>query len=469
MRAAGDGVLGGDAIPGDSGAVEAMASRLRNSANEVGSIQHRIGSVGLVGSWSGQAAGAFKSSLHELPGELSKLHSSFDAAAGALASYASALSDAQSKANWYARQIEEAESDLQGAQQRHSSAQSAVDSARRSHMAASDPVSKASAQRALDSASGEAARASAAVEEISGKIDSLRSSAHTNHEQWEAAASACCSGLDAASHLGIRNSVGSWFDRNVTHGIPGKAVGAVASGVAWTFREGEELVEDVGHWAGRTWDDVGKLGGDILSGHLSWADTRAVLEDAKAPLIVAGIGLTVAAVVLTDGAATPLLVAEVDIATAGSAVATATALDDVAIGVGDSSEAIFGDTEEKRGKYRDGLLDDATNLGTDLIGVHGAHGSIATAQKDQALSKKAAEEMQKYRDTGRSGYKGWATRYQNQMTTKGDRIRETAIDEAKKQVLEKGVESLETSSSSPQCPAPTIPHEITLPSFAVAS
>lgn len=457
-RAAGEGTLGGDAIPGDPGAVEAMASRLRRSAAEVASIQQRIASVGLSGSWSGQAAAAFKSSLHELPGELSKLHSSFDGAAGAIGAYAAALSDAQGRANWYARQIEQAESDLSAAQERHASAQSALDSARRSHLAATDPASKASAQRAVDYASGAAARAGAEVDELDGKIASLRTAAHANHEQYEAAASACCSGLDAASHLGIRNSLSSWWNRHITHGFPGEAVAAVAGGVAWVFKEGDDVVEGVEHWTGNTIKDVGKFADDLAHGQLSWEDARAVLEDARAPLVLAGIGLTVAAVVATDGAATPLLIAELS-----GGVTAVTAADDIAIGAGDSSEALFGETAATREKYRSQLVGDAANLGGDLIDAHGANSALTRAKDDRVFAQKAAQETQKYEATGNSAFKGWATRYTNRISTRGQRLWESLKDEGKKFVIDKGAKEIEHELSPPPCPAPTVPHQIPVP------
>ena len=247
---------------------------------------------------------AFRSSLNELPGELQKINSSFGAAAGAVGSFATTLAELQSRANWYASQIEQASSDLQSAQNRHAAAEKELHTAKHSHAVASDPVSKASWQRALDDASTAVATANADQDEFNGQISNLRSAAHLNHSEYENAANVCCSGLETASHLGIRNS----FTHALGHFLHDVGSG-IATGVVWAGREVERAGEDVEQWGEQTWKDAA----DAFWNHPSWGALRTVLEDVKEPLEIAGAVLAVtglvASVFLTGGADTPLVAA----------------------------------------------------------------------------------------------------------------------------------------------------------------
>jgi uncharacterized protein YukE len=362
---AGGGVLEqeGNAIPGEPSALDSLAGQLRDAAGTVASIQSRISAEGLAGDWKGSAAAAFRSSLQELPGELGQLQNSFGTAADVLSSYASTLAGFQDTANWLAGQIIQAEEDLQGAQQRHAAAQSSLDHAFKSYMNASDPVSKASSQRELDRAGTTAAQAGASVNEFNGQLEGLKAQATANRIDFQAAASACCAGLNTAGNLGIHNSLGSWWDRNVIHGIPGKVVHGVGAAVLWTGKEIEDAGKAVEHWAETTAKDFNAFLKDP-----SWDTARKLLEDVKAPLTVAGVVLLVAGVVFTGGTL------GVVIAAAADTVVVLNTADDLAVAGGDASEAEWGSGTEQE-EARGHLLGDAEGLATDAVDLKVIHGT----------------------------------------------------------------------------------------------
>jgi uncharacterized protein YukE len=397
---AGGSILGADAIPGDVGGLEGLAGQLSTTAADVQSIQSRISSEGLAGSWSGHAADAFRAALNDLPAELEKLHGSFGAAAQVLRSYSSSLGEFQGRADWYAEQIEHTEGELRGAQQRHSAAQSDYTAATHAYVSAGDPITKASAQQSLDHAGASAARAAGEVDEISGRISSLRTAAHANRREFEVAASACCSGLDSASHLGIRNSFSSWWDRNVVHGIPGKALHDVEGAVAWTGHEIEDAGKSVVHWAETTVKDV-----RALLDRPSWDTLRAVIEDLKGPLAVAGVLLAIAAVVVAPESLPFLLAASADLTEVNAGL-------DVAVASGDGVAALEGD-EEARSR----LIGDAADLALDEVSVHDIPDDEGFLNENAALRSKLESRTTLYELTGESQWKSAATHYQEKMLT----------------------------------------------------
>src|ERR1039458_1049514 len=109
-------------IPGSPGGLDALAGQLENAANDINAVRDRVATNGLDGEWSGQAADAFRSTLHRLPGELATVGGAFGDAMGTIRSFAGRLAGLQQQAQWYDEKLEESERDLQEANARHDQA-----------------------------------------------------------------------------------------------------------------------------------------------------------------------------------------------------------------------------------------------------------------------------------------------------------------------------------------------------------
>lgn len=445
-------MLGDNAIPGDPGALQTLSSQLRATAGQVADIRGRFAGRGTGAHWSGRAAEAFRSSLNELPGELDKLYGSYTVAADAIGAYAGTLAELQGRANWYAGQIEEAAAAQQAAQARSAAAARDLHAARQAHASATDPVSQSSAQRAMEHAGSAIAHANAEHDEALSKVASLHAAAAANHDAFEAAAQTCCSQLDIASHLGIRNSVVKALEH-----VGGQVLQTLASPFVWA---GKEVYK---------WGDHALHDAETFLHDPSWENLRNVLEDAKAPLEVAGAALLIAglaaSVIASGGADAPVLLALADAAgtmdAVGFGVNTATLAIDGTVTAGDGSEAIFGSGQAQR-DARGHLVGDAFDTATDAaVGATGTHES---AQLD-SLADKASNEALDYLDTGNSHYLSWVTRYQKQYLHKYLNIVGTSkLEEMGVHYLssfDKG--NLEQLIPGRDTPKPTLFHRIVLP------
>jgi uncharacterized protein YukE len=80
----------------DPGSIRALADRLKQVASTAGQLQSELGTMGT--SWTGNAAASFQTKLHELPGELAHVSSSFVAASSALYTWAGDVEEFQQEA-----------------------------------------------------------------------------------------------------------------------------------------------------------------------------------------------------------------------------------------------------------------------------------------------------------------------------------------------------------------------------------
>jgi uncharacterized protein YukE len=363
---AGAPTLGPFVIPGDPGALQAIAVRIRQIAAQVGDIRSRVESNGLGGSWSGRAADAFKSALGELPGELDKLYNSFSTAADAVTAYAGKVADFQSQANWLAAQLRQIEQEVNDAQSRQQSAERDFRSALNTRNSASDPASQARAQSAIDGAARALAKAGADQEASQARGKSLMGTAESNWQDFQVAAQSCASQLQTASQLGIQNSffkpIGDFF---------GHVGGAVVGVVTWTAGKIGEGIGAAGHWMDEHWKDI-----------------RHVLDALKKPLeIIGAVAIVVAAAATLQPellVAMPWLVGAVG---ASDALTTGMLATDSAITGGDAVEAAIG-SGRPRAKAEADLETDATSLASDYV-TRGAGG-----ETKQALS--GMQSAQKY-------------------------------------------------------------------------
>jgi uncharacterized protein YukE len=270
-------------IPGNPGGLQSLAAQLRTAAGDIASVQSRVASNGLHGSWSGHASEVFRSTLHELPGELGPIVTSFEDSAQALTTFAARLSGLQEQARWCEQQMGRAQQELRAANARHAAAQTKLNAARLAHAAAADPVSLHTAQSAVSLGEGLMRQAGADIEDIGGGIAQLGARAQGVLNRYEDAVRACCSSLDASRHSGGR-SLGGWVHSHV-----GGLLGHVdRTAVAW-WRSGERTVRDAEHVGAQALREFDRAWAPLRAGLTL---TSEALSDAT--LYVCGGGLVVA-------------------------------------------------------------------------------------------------------------------------------------------------------------------------------
>jgi uncharacterized protein YukE len=321
-------------IPGSPGGLEALASQLNNAANDIDSVRDRVATNGLEGTWSGHAADAFRSSLHELPSELAKVGGAFTSAAGAVSAFAGRLSELQQQAEGYQRRAEEAERELQDANARHAEAQTKLDESRVAHSLATDPVSLNTASQAVTLGESVVRQTAADIEEVGGNISRLVSAQQTVRDEYEDAVRVCSAALDAARDSG-GHALSGWRSR-FDH-ITGRL--EHDGGVLWhdTDRGAHDLERDAEHAGGIT----------LRVFHDEWGFVRAALVDtstalAEATLIVCGAVLVVGVALAPFGVGEAILAADAVVVDASGDVLE---IEGSLILAGDSAAALTGDEQ----------------------------------------------------------------------------------------------------------------------------
>ncbi len=338
-------------IPGSPGGLDALAGQLENAANDINAVGDRVATNGLDGEWSGQAADAFRSTLHRLPGELTTVGGAFGDAMGTIRSFAGRLAELQQQAQWYQEKMEESERDLQAANARHDEAAEGLRNANRAQAAATDPVSLNAAKQAVDLGESMVRQAIADVEDIGGQISQLNSGTDSIRREYEEAVRSSCSALDAACPPGesLWSGLRHGFD-DMTGGAI-RLGGAVWRGADRDVHDAERDVKDVAHFTVHEFDE-------------HWGELRSVLAEVGTGLMIAGV---VAGVVLltavTMGADVPFLLGAAPLALAAFGAADAGTILE-----GDDIEATTGDASERE-QYGRLLPGDVFNVGLAAFGV----------------------------------------------------------------------------------------------------
>ena len=338
-------------IPGSPGGLDALAGQLENAANDIDAVRDRVATNGLDGEWSGQAADAFRSTLHRLPSELAAVGGAFSNAIGTIRSFAGRLAELQQQAQWYDEKLEESERDLQEANARHDQATESLRSANRAQAAAADPVSLHSAKQAVERGESMVRQAITDIEDLGGEVSQLNSGADSIRREYEEAVRSSCSALDAACPPG--ESVWS----GLRHGFDDMTGGAILlGGAVWRgtdrgLHDAEKGLDDAAHFTVHEFDE-------------HWGELRSVLVEVGTGLMIAGV---VAGVVLltavTMGADVPFLLGAAPLAlTAFGAADAGTILE------GDDIEATTGDASERE-QYGRLLPGDVFNVGLAAFSV----------------------------------------------------------------------------------------------------
>jgi uncharacterized protein YukE len=286
------GILGADAVRGDPDAMGTVAWFLRSTADELHSVRATLERDRFSGVWEGAAADAFRELLHNTPEDLDKAARSYELAADTVGRYAGQLRSAHDVAQHLAARLAELMAQAGQADGGSRTARQAVEVARRAVSHATDPIARLSAERMLDERLRALAGADGHRNAIYGQIDAIRRQAADNRRALDAASQVTGDQLAEASRAGMRNSVGSWFERN----------GAVLGTVAHVALEGLKI-------AAHTLVDAYRVI-DALRAYIkdpSWANLSEVLSHLGSALTVVTFVLTAALVIATGGAALALV------------------------------------------------------------------------------------------------------------------------------------------------------------------
>jgi hypothetical protein len=179
------GIPDGLAVRGDPDEVAALSRELRRIADHVAECKDQLSAAAGNVDWSGEAADAYRDKLGSLPGELEKVHVSYQGVCWALSSYESSLRDLRGRSGRAGRRANDAQGRIE-----------MVARAKRSGQP-HDPRWDAEEQAARDD------------------LHSAQRDAGNVHQEFEDAVRTCCNRIRGASDAGIRNSLGSGFERYV--------------------------------------------------------------------------------------------------------------------------------------------------------------------------------------------------------------------------------------------------------------
>ncbi|MGW0736274.1 DUF6531 domain-containing protein [Streptomyces sp. NPDC002851] len=213
--------LEGDPVPGDPQRVRKLARELHDFAEDVGTALRQIRAMAgedTLQRWSGKSANKFKEQFDGVPGNLTKLRTSYDLAGDAFADYWPKLERAQSLADRALVKGREAREDLNAAQGRLDGATDWVKTATAKTKAYDDAKGpEAPDESKVRAATRNAQQANSARSSAQGDVDSAQSAldaakamAQEARELREDAARVCKDKLDEASDAGIQNR--DWWE-----------------------------------------------------------------------------------------------------------------------------------------------------------------------------------------------------------------------------------------------------------------
>jgi uncharacterized protein YukE len=208
------GILGGDAVRGDADALTAVAGFMRSVAHDLHDVRTTLERHAFAEVWEGTAAEAFRELLRETPDDLQRAERSYDMASQAVSTYAGHLRDARATAQSLADRLAALERQSAQLAGSHRTAELAVGNGRYAVSHATDPAAHSSALRVLDDRLRALAGLQSQRGSVDAQIDAIRRQARANRRALDAAAQVAGDQVIQASHAGIRNSLGSWWDRH---------------------------------------------------------------------------------------------------------------------------------------------------------------------------------------------------------------------------------------------------------------
>lgn len=267
--------LGAWEIPGDAGAVLAVADRLGTIAVNTAEIARQVEAGKLAGNWSGPSADAFALLVENLPKDIKKIADAHDTASSALSKFGHDLQWMKTQAGQLASQLDGARAEAAAAAARQKAAKKAALGAQMQHTKTTlDPAAHHVAGQQLAKANHDLADASSAKERTSGSVGSLEAQAKALHDTFVAAAKQATQSVNDACTLSLGDRWGAGYARYVEGTVLDTALQAIVA----PFRA--------------LWE----LPGAILkfAGDPSWTNARAIIDGVGA--IVTIVALAVALV-----------------------------------------------------------------------------------------------------------------------------------------------------------------------------
>lgn len=203
-------ILGVDAVAGAPDALLSVSAFLRTAAGEVGLVRAALERPAVVCHWEGAAADAFRDLLADTPHDLTRAAASYELAATTMARYAASHRRARDAALVLAQRLAALVDQADGAHGSSRAARRALDAARRS--ASSDRTTQA--RERVDDALRSVAAAEDRAVALRAQIEAVQREAHENRRALDGVAAWAAEELRRASHLGLRNSLGSCARRH---------------------------------------------------------------------------------------------------------------------------------------------------------------------------------------------------------------------------------------------------------------
>ncbi|RPE41670.1 hypothetical protein EDD90_4761 [Streptomyces sp. Ag109_O5-1] len=212
-----------DPTPGDSHEVKLQAQRYKTFVEDVSTVLRGMRSASkdsVLKESDGKAMDAFKEQIGKLPGQLQKLHDSYDLVAGALLAYAGKLEDAQATADHALAKARTLRGDLSRAQSRLASATTAANTAKSAQdkvnnptgdTPAPDPAKVRKATRDAQHANEHQQAAQGQVGSLNAQLAELKTKAENAGKDQDKAATKLVQDIHSASDAGIHNK--KWYEK----------------------------------------------------------------------------------------------------------------------------------------------------------------------------------------------------------------------------------------------------------------
>jgi uncharacterized protein YukE len=226
-------------LTADTGEIGSLAAAFHRVASQAQTSAAALRGANADGTWTGQAADAFRTQLGKLPGDLDKVQHSYGEVATALSAYATGLEPLQTQFRSLASQLSTTRSSLSTAQSNLSTAKSSLSTANAAAHATSSTPAVVNAHTAVSNASG-------AVGNLQGQVSGLESRGHQLLDEFDTIRGHARSTVSSAS--GIAPSHG-WFS-SMMHSI-GNFMGGVGHFFAGigedVWNSAKSLPSDVAH------------------------------------------------------------------------------------------------------------------------------------------------------------------------------------------------------------------------------
>lgn len=222
-------------LEGDPDAVLATARRFRQVSDDMDHIRGRFDNGGLSGSWEGPAADAFRQTVEDLPGELTKASHVNGQVADALFSFGTTLADLQARSRVADRELVDAQRRASLAQSDDTRAHGMLKTAQRAYTSsAHDPIAEPRARHTVEASAQAARKTTAALATARADVEARNRAIEDLRGERDDAAALCAKRIHAADPS-FKDEVTNWYADKVHGTIVGTLLEAVADVVISPF------------------------------------------------------------------------------------------------------------------------------------------------------------------------------------------------------------------------------------------